>query len=122
MATESQIETFIQAYLTCAIWSSTDADDIALDRNFSIEDINEESLKDAKDECKEFIALNDVIFDTYGDYSQHGHDFWLTRNHHGAGYWDRGYPSKVGDILTRKSHEYGETDLYVGDDGSLYFS
>jgi hypothetical protein len=53
------------------------------------------------------------------DYSQMGHDFWLTRNRHGAGFWDRGLGA-LGDRLTSAAHAYGEVDLYVGDDGRLY--
>lgn len=50
------------------------------------------------------------------DFSQHGHDFALTRNHHGAGFWDRGYSQEVGDALTEASHAYGEAQVYVGED------
>ena len=41
------------------------------------------------------------------DWSQHGHDFALTRNHHGAGFWDRGY-KEVGERLTDAADVYGE--------------
>jgi hypothetical protein len=50
-----------------------------------------------------------------------GHDFWLTRNHHGCGFWDRGL-GELGDQLTKASQQFDEIDLYVGDDGKLYFS
>ena len=53
------------------------------------------------------------------DPGQIGHDFWLTRNRHGAGFWDRGL-GDVGDRLTKAAHAFGESDLYVGDDGNLY--
>src|SRR5215213_9921810 len=56
---------------------------------------------------------------TRSHYSQAGHDFWLTRNRHGAGFWDRG----LGDLSNRLSDAskvYGEVDLYVGDDGQIY--
>ncbi len=46
-----------------------------------------------------------------------GHDFALTRNHHGAGFWDRGM-GKLGDILTTAAQSYGEQniDCWVEDD------
>jgi hypothetical protein len=47
------------------------------------------------------------------------HDFWLTRNHEGAGFWDRGLGS-LGDDLTNGADAYGECWLVVGDDGKLY--
>jgi hypothetical protein len=49
-----------------------------------------------------------------------GYRFWLTRNHHGAGFWDGDYPKEIGEALTKLSHEFGETDAYVGDDGKLH--
>ena len=44
-----------------------------------------------------------------------GHDFWLTRNGHGAGFWDRGLPDAVGTALTDAAHAYGSEDWYVDD-------
>lgn len=52
---------------------------------------------------------------------QIGHDFWLTRNHHGAGFWDRGLSNGRGKILTDIAHSFGELILYVGDDGQIHF-
>lgn len=49
-------------------------------------------------------------------YEQHGHDFALTRNGHGAGFWDRGYGA-VGDRLTEAAQAYGEHSVLT-DDGS----
>ena len=42
-----------------------------------------------------------------------GHDLWLTRNHHGAGFWDRGYPKDLADRLTELSQSLGERSLMV---------
>ena len=53
------------------------------------------------------------------DKDQAGYDFWLTRNHHGAGFWDRGLDG-VGRALTDAAHVYGEVNLYVGDNGRIY--
>lgn len=44
---------------------------------------------------------------------QAGHDFWLSRNGHGSGFWDRDssyYGDHVRDWLQRKSEQFGETD------------
>lgn len=38
-----------------------------------------------------------------------GHDFWLTRNGHGAGFWDRGL-GELGDRLTAAAKGYGSAD------------
>ena len=50
-----------------------------------------------------------------------GHDFALTRNGHGTGFWDRGL-GEVGEQLTRYAERSGEADLYIGDDGKIYHS
>ena len=52
--------------------------------------------------------------------AQNGHDLWLTRNGHGAGYWDRGYDDKVSDAITDAAKSLGSVDWYVGDDGLIY--
>lgn len=51
--------------------------------------------------------------------SQAGHDFWLTRNGHGAGFWDRSDDTYQGyqDFLTKISEVHGEVSLYLGDTG-----
>lgn len=54
-----------------------------------------------------------------GDFNV-AHDFWLTRNHHGAGFWDGDYPEPIATQLTNLAHGFGECNLYVGDDGLIY--
>ena len=50
---------------------------------------------------------------------QAGHDFWLTRNRHGAGFWNGDW-FNVSGSLTQLAQTFGEADLYVGDDGRIY--
>jgi hypothetical protein len=52
------------------------------------------------------------------DPEQAGHDFLLTRNHHGAGFWDRGLGER-GDRLTANAHPYGNTLAYATEDGMV---
>ena len=52
---------------------------------------------------------------------QVGHDLWLTRNGHGAGFWDRGL-GELGDELSELATACGSSDLYVGDDDLIYCS
>lgn len=47
-----------------------------------------------------------------------GHDFILTRNHHGAGFWDRGL-GDLGDRLTTAAHVYGEQSIEADERNSL---
>jgi hypothetical protein len=49
-----------------------------------------------------------------------GHDFWLTRNGHGAGFWDGGWPEAYGKMFTEIAKGYGEINSYKGDDGHIF--
>ena len=44
-----------------------------------------------------------------------GHDFALTRNGHGAGFWDRGL-GEMGDMLTDECKPYGEHNVILAVD------
>lgn len=103
---------FLDAYLEAAFWTEQETAGNA--------DLAPESLVQATRECAAFQdAAGDLLAAL--DDGQSGHDFWLTRNRHGAGFWDRGL-GDVGDKLTDLAHAAGERDLYVGDDGLAYFS
>lgn len=54
-------------------------------------------------------------------YAQAGHYFWLTRNRHGAGFWDAG-AGRVGDLLSDRAHTYGSAYLWADDDGRVNYS
>ena len=48
-------------------------------------------------------------------------DFWLTRNGHGAGFWDR--PELWGcysDRLTEDSNWFGVVDMVISDEGMVF--
>ncbi|MCU9611740.1 hypothetical protein OEK97_27930, partial [Escherichia coli] len=49
-----------------------------------------------------------------------GHDFWLTHNGHGAGFWDGDWPEPFATQLTNAANEFNEIDLYVGDDQQIH--
>lgn len=124
-----KLDEFTRAYVTCALWSSTDEsrDDGGdpLDANYSIEDIDDRTLAEMARDCAAFQEAEKVLLaqayvarKTY-DAASAGHDFWLTRNRHGAGFWDRGL-GDVGERLTSACKPYGSYDLYVGDDGKVH--
>lgn len=126
------LDEFTEAYVECALWSSSDGDDDrslgegdsgSTDRNcrfMTVDDITDDTLAEMVDDCKAFQESFAGLLEQAGNASRNGHDFWLTRNRHGAGFWDRGYPSDVANALTEHSHAYGSYDLYVGDDGKVY--
>lgn len=112
----------LQSYLTAALWSSTDDDCIPLDDNYGIYDISQESIKDQETQLTDFLTANAAdIAESGMPLELVAYDFWLTRNGHGAGFWDRGLGA-VGDRLTQAAEVYGSVYVYTGDDGMLYFS
>jgi hypothetical protein len=114
-----------RAYIECALWSSTDnADETGgepLDANYGPGDLAAETLATMAREVADFaeyVEREGIDRSAWGD-PAFGHDFWLTRNGHGAGFWDRGH-GEPGEQLTRAAKTYGEATLYVGDDGLIY--
>lgn len=107
-------------YVECALWSSTDENGAPLDDNFGPDDIAAETLQTMRDDCAAFFFENRRLLRATGaELAQHAHDFWLTRNRHGAGFWDRGY-CEAGDELTRAAHSAGSVDLMPCADGRIY--
>ena len=124
--TPRMVDAFFSAYLECALWSSTDESTEAggepLDANYNPEDIPAPCRERLRAECVDFLAAHHETLEA-GEWTpeQAGHDFWLTRNGHGAGFWDRG-KGQIGQQLTDACKAYGTVDLYVGDDGQVWAS
>ena len=113
------MEEFLQAYIDAAIWSSLDDNNNPLDENYSEDDLSEETLERMKRDCELFIELNKE--DIRGRESQAGHDFWLTRNGHGCGFWETDdWEEEKGERLTKSADGFGTVDLFIGDDGKIY--
>lgn len=114
------LEKTFEAYVTCALWSSNDDNDNPLDDYMSIDDLSAATAAQMLEDCKYFLDANEEWLNESGlSASQIGHDFWLTRNRHGTGFWDRGL-GKVGDSLTDAARACGGVDIYVGDDGLIH--
>ena len=116
------LEQFVDAYIQAALWSSTGEDGEPLDGLYTSDDLAPEALKEMREDCEDFYNASSDLFDyedpCFSDDELAGHDFWLTRNRHSAGFWDRGI--EHGDKLTEMAHAYGECYLYVGDDGRIH--
>ena len=111
---------FLNAYLVTALWSSIDDKENPFDDNYSIDDFSEKALKQADKDCDLFIEKAGDLLDDFDD-TDIAHDFWLTRQGQGAGFWDGDYPDEIGDKLTEIANDFRELYIYVGDDGQLYF-
>jgi hypothetical protein len=115
-------EEMLQQYMETALWSSTDMDtEEPLDRNYGTSDIAEKTKEGMLKDCSDFYDANHKILDEQWPPDAAGHEFWLNRNGHGAGFWD----SKHGDDKSRRkladaARVYGAVYLYPGDDGLIY--
>lgn len=105
------MDQFTLAYITCALWSNT------MDKKYSMNDLAPETMEQMKEDCQSFQEKYGSLIQN--DLSQAGHDFWLTRNGHGAGFWDGDWEKDLGEILTKASKTYGECNLFVCDDGLI---
>lgn len=103
------------AYLDAACWSSYDDEcgqELYADR------LTDEAVEKMREDWEDFCKAN--AEDIEVDLVQAAHDFWLTRNRHGAGFWDGHWPQDVADRLTKSAHAYGEVYLQADDDGSIH--
>ena len=118
------LDDFTFAYIETSFWTLTDDDGHSLDY-LGLHDLSAEALQAMRDDCETFRRDAGALLDGSNN-DQAGHDFWLTRNRHGAGFWDRDpaiYPNDpTGRKLSDIAHGYGECDLYLGDDGNLYLN
>ena len=141
MVTKQQIQTITKHYLIAMLWTMPGDDDCENPGDYiDLSDLPDETIEHARQDVIEFVnacgALFDQAMECYDDgYGWHpdagsaeaafGHDFALTRNGHGVGFWDReseGLPKFLGDALTRVCHKkFNECNLYIGDDGNVYF-
>ncbi len=118
---------FTHGYITAALWSSTDDNGEPLDAGRDGSDIAPDSRARMEKDCAAFFKNWHPLWDEAPDGSDYsaderaGHDFWLTRNRHGAGFWDR--PEIYGETnaarLTESAQAAGERWLYLGDDGKV---
>ena len=119
-----EIEKIAKHYLICLLWSSCD-DDVYLDSLFDVDDLSDEIKNKAFADCRLFWDrakqyLNENLNEEM--LARIGHDLALTRNRHGAGFWDSPevYGKQTADILSDISHSFPEVYLYIGDDKKLY--
>ena len=119
------LDDFTATYIECLIWSGLDygredesGNNPPLDDNNDSSDLTQEAIASIVEECKDFQTSNAKDLEEWGDDSQAGHDFALTRNGHGAGFWDRGRGA-LGDRLTDACKPYGGQDLWPDGNGAL---
>jgi hypothetical protein len=121
-----KFDTFTSAYIECALWSTTDQSTPQggepLDRNYGSDDIAPDTLAKMQADCDAFRDDAKIVACIGDRDARAGHDFWLTRNGHGAGFWDGDWQEPDSGYLTDRAHNFGGFDLYIGDDGKIHGS
>lgn len=108
----------LNGYLECMLWSTQDVEneDDNLDDSYDINDVSPKAVKQSLKDILNFKAYCEkAASQELAEYlkefgaSQFGHDFWLSRNGHGAGFFDRGRGYK---LLQKAAKTYGGVDPY----------
>lgn len=122
--TEGVSSNVLKQYIISALWSTNDESDESggnpMDDNYDYDDVDKGSLRQAKKDLDKFWKMAGDLLDGE-DETDIAHDFWLTRNGHGAGFWDGDYEKEKGEALTKLSEKFKEVNGYIGDDGKVYF-
>jgi hypothetical protein len=115
----------IEALLWSGLWDE-DGESVEGGQRM-VDQVDSECASSLRSECDEFVTyhLDDLVIQSEryanGSYSPGelaGHDFSLTRNHHGTGFWDRG-TGDVGQRLTEACRPYGEVNALLLEDNTI---
>lgn len=116
------------SYLGTLLWSSTVGDD---DRPADEFDASAELIATCEKDWERFCSLLPDDFEPEDQLLQMtepgmdawdylAHDFALTRNHHGTGFWDTGrWAEPWGEKLTALAHRFPEIELLLNTDGTV---
>lgn len=121
----ADLKEFIVGYIEAIFFTSEDEE-----AGIGESDIDELSLAAKQaivNECAAFYLankqdLNDAFSDYNYSFDTAGQDFWLSRNGHGVGFWDRRLED-VGQNLTDAcgfGTDFAEKYVYRGDDNLIY--
>ena len=120
----NSFDQFTKAYIEALLWQAgEDEQGESIDRNYDQFSLTIESLQRIKKDCEKFQKLaGDLILTEgnclrgTGEYSQleqAGHDFCLTRNRHGAGFWETtDWEKQAGKKLTELSYTFPEDNVF----------
>lgn len=128
LVTQSVSECFADGYVEAMAWLAWHEN--GSDMGVSLSVVPDEVIQQAASDAGEFYRDNQsLIAQAVREHCARrsglcafvetlGHDFALTRNGHGTGFWDRGY-GKVGDLLSDACRPYGPSGIYVSDDKTV---
>ena len=113
------IDEILDHYLECAIWSSDDDNGDPLDaRRYDESSLTLASIAKARADIVAFCEQIGEIPESANLYPRAsrnamiGHDFWLTRNGHGCGFWDGDWSEPYATQLTKVSESFGAIHVW----------
>lgn len=109
---EQQVAEVVEHYLAAAAWT----ENFAVGGNWT-----PEAVELATFEVTAFLHLARWNIQDWS-LEQLGNDFWLTRNGHGAGFWNRDIGTEAARTsLTDLAHLFGERDAYQEEENGLFY-
>ena len=122
MKTQKLIDAMVSAYLEAVIFTDC-GEDSDVPKGAQFADV---AIIEAHATCADFLAqaMHAGLWQQWIDANKTieaiAYDYWLTRNGHGAGFWDRGL-GKLSDKLSDMAQTQGSVYAYAGDDSLIYF-
>jgi hypothetical protein len=115
-----QMEVAEKGMLAAALWTMSDGGGNPIADDLTIDAFDPQTRAELRGDLHAFVMANvDDIAESGLSSEQIGHDFWMTRQHHGVGFWDRGLGS-VGSRLTEACHPFGEVYLERSENNVVY--
>lgn len=144
-ASGADITSIVRGYLAAQLWTAIQYDEdgsdpVELDELYDVDDFSAEYVAHVAENVRGFVAQHPLAVRMYGaqrtgedgntyrvrpiaefDWGYFGHDYLLTRDGHGAGFWDRGL-GELGEYLTKwaqcegeSAHLWSENDVLRAD-------
>lgn len=124
--TPTGLDAFTRGYLMAVEWllPTDDSDPEEAKGREDIAGFAPSAVAEAVKDCAKFQTANADHLASYGEISGRddesaGHDYYLSRCGHGAGFFDRG-DEDVFNRLQEAAQADGNVDHYIGDDGWIY--
>jgi len=124
MYTESELRTFTAGYVAAMEFTN--------EETFPYYEHSPELDEKIKEDCTKFLDKSYRILQKCASYQlftdvfdQAGMDFYFTRCGHGVGFWESEWYLPNGspifsNYFTKLSEQFGNIDIYVGDDNLIY--
>lgn len=106
---------FAEGYIEAALCTSNDDDHESFEGKYPAKLEYVKILSD----CNKFQKESEDLLRASGlTEILQGHNFWLNRNGHGTGFWDRDL-GVIGDKLSESCKKFKPVDLYLDDEGDV---